>query len=166
MIVLNEFIRKLDGLGRIVIPKEYRKKLKISDDSKLKISINDNFIKVEKYSDIDDNITELEKYQKILNKYLDLNIIITDLEENLTNRKELSEKIINKIKYGKIEVFNREKDILFHNDDFINFIIVPIFFFGEVIGSLIGYSTKREITEQDKRILEMVQLILIKNLEE
>ena len=101
-----------------------------------------------------------------MNKYLDLNIIITDLEENLTNRKELSEKIINKIKYGKIEVFNREKDILFHNDNFINFIIVPIFFFGEVIGSLIGYSTKSEITEQDKRILEMVQLILIKNLEE
>ena len=91
---MNEFIRRLDGLGRIVIPKEYRKKLKINNDSKLKISIEDNYIKIEKYSDIDDNLGNLEKYQKILNKYLNLNIIITDLEEDLNSHQELSEKVI------------------------------------------------------------------------
>lgn len=163
---MNEFIRRLDGLGRIVIPKEYRKKLKINNDSKLKISIEDNYIKIEKYSDIDDNLGNLEKYQKILNKYLNLNIIITDLEEDLNSHQELSEKLINKIKYGKIDIINNEKDLLFKEENNINMIIIPIILYGEVIGSLIGYSYEREITEEDKKVLELVQLILIKNIEE
>ena len=163
---MNTYKVIIDGLGRIVIPKEYRKKLKINNDSKLKISIEDNYIKIEKYSDIDDNLGNLEKYQKILNKYLNLNIIITDLEEDLNSHQELSEKLINKIKYGKIDIINNEKDLLFKEENNINMIIIPIILYGEVIGSLIGYSYEREITEEDKKVLELVQLILIKNIEE
>lgn len=166
MIILNEFIRRLDGLGRIVIPKEYRKKLKINNDSKLKISIENEFIKIEKYSDIDNNLEELEKYVKILKKYLNLDIIITDLERDISTNNQLSDKLINKIKYGKIEVYNYHQDIIFSTDKTINIIIVPIISYGEVIGSLIGYSYEREIDDFDTKVLELVQLILIKNIEE
>ena len=62
---MNEFIRRLDGLGRIVLPKEYRKLLKINDDSKLKISLEENYIKIEKYSDINTNLENLLNLQKI-----------------------------------------------------------------------------------------------------
>ena len=58
---MNEFIRKLDGLGRIVLPKEFRKDLKINDDSKLKVTEEDNYIKIEKYSEIDNNLETLLK---------------------------------------------------------------------------------------------------------
>ncbi len=163
---MNEFIRKLDGLGRIVIPKEYRKKLKIGNDSKLRIALDDGYIRIEKFSDIEDNLSNLEKYQKILNKYLDLNIMITNLEEDINNKKELPEKIISKIKYGKIVVLNNEKDILLNNEYNINMIIIPIILYGEVIGSLIGYSYEREITDTDQKVLELIQSILIKNIEE
>ena len=166
MIQLNEFIRRLDGLGRIVIPKEYRKKLKISDDSKLKISIDDDHIRIEKYSDIDNNLEELEKYKKIISKSLDLEIEITDLEEKFSDKKELNETLIKKIKYGKIDVLNYHQDVLFDTDKTLSMIIVPIISFGEVIGSIIGYSYEREINEIDQKILELVKLILIKNIEE
>ena len=136
---MNEFIRKLDGLGRIVIPKEYRKKLKIGNDSKLRIALDDGYIRIEKFSDIEDDIN---------------------------NKKELPEKIISKIKYGKIVVLNDEKDILLNNEYNINMIIIPIILYGEVIGSLIGYSYEREITDTDQKVLELIQSILIKNIEE
>ena len=38
--------------------------------------------------------------------------------------------------------------------------------YGELIGSIIGYSYKREIDDLDKKILEMSKLILIKDIEE
>ena len=64
---MNEFIRKLDGLGRIVLPKEYRKKLKIYDDSKLKITLENNYIKIEKHRK-QREILDLLRYGSFLEK--------------------------------------------------------------------------------------------------
>jgi transcriptional pleiotropic regulator of transition state genes len=163
---VNESIRKLDGLGRIVIPKEYRKKLKINDDSKLRITLENNYVKVEKYSDINSNLDKLTKFKKILKKELDLEIIITDLEEIINEETTLIEEIKNKIKYGKIEILNNKEDTLFTTSKKINMIISPIILYGEVIGSIIGYSYKKEIDDLDKKILQLAQLILIKDIEE
>jgi len=163
---LNEFIRKLDGLGRIVIPKEYRKKLKINDDSKLKITLDKEYIKIEKYSDINNNLERLKQIKKLLSKTLDLEILITDLDDILNENIELPGELINKIKYGKTELLNNQKDILFNTNNKINIMIIPIILYGEVIGSLIIYSYEREINDTDKKILELVKLILIKDIEE
>ena len=163
---MNEFIRKLDGLGRIVIPKEYRKKLKINDDSKLKITLDKEYIKIEKYSDINNNLERLKQIKKLLSKTLDLEILITDLDDILNENIELPGELINKIKYGKTELLNNQKDILFNTNNKINIMIIPIILYGEVIGSLIIYSYEREINDTDKKILELVKLILIKDIEE
>lgn len=163
---MNEFIRKLDGLGRIVLPKEYRKKLKINDDSKLKIAQEENYIKIEKYSDINNNLDNLLKLKKILKKEIDLEILITDLEKIIEEERELDSNIINKIKYGKVEIINDTKDTIFRNNKNINIIILPIIIYGEIIGSVIGYSYKKEIDDLDKKILELAILILIKDIEE
>jgi len=163
---LNEFIRKLDGLGRIVLPKEYRKQLKISDDSKLKITLESDYIKIEKYSDVNTNLERLIKLKKILKKEIDLEIIITDLDEIIEKEIELTEKIKEKIKYGKIEIINEKEDFIFNTNKLINMIIFPIILYGEVIGSIIGYSYKRQIEYLDKKIIEIAQLILIKDIEE
>lgn len=163
---MNEFIRRLDGLGRIVLPKEYRKQIKISDDSKLKISLEQDYIKIEKYSEINNNLDKLLNLKKILKKELDLEILVTDLEEIIDQNVELNEEIIHKIKYGKVEILNNNKDILFNKEENINFIIIPIILLGEVIGSIIGYSYKKEIDDLDKKILEIAISILIKDIEE
>jgi AbrB family transcriptional regulator (stage V sporulation protein T) len=163
---MNEFIRRLDGLGRIVLPKEYRKQIKISDDSKLKISLEQDYIKIEKYSEINNNLDKLLNFKKILKKNLDLEILVTNLEEIIDQNIELNEEIIHKIKYGKVEILNNNKDILFNKEENINFIIIPIILLGEVIGSIIGYSYKKEIDDLDKKILEIAISILIKDIEE
>lgn len=163
---MNEYIRKLDGLGRIVIPKEYRKKLKIFDNDKLKLSIEKEYIKIEKYSDIEEHFFKLLKFKKILKKELNLDILITDLNEIKDNNIELEKEIKDKISYGKTKIYNAEKDVLLNTQKNINIIIVPIIIYGELVGSIIGYSYKKEIDDLDKKIIEMTKLILIKDIEE
>ena len=163
---MNEFIRRLDGLGRIVIPKEFRKVLKINNDSKLKITEENNYIKIEKYSDIDKNLEILLRLKNTIKKELDLEVIMTDTDTILEKDISLSRELISKIKYGKVEILNNSKDIIFNTNEELNIIIKPIMIYGEIIGSIIGYSKKREIDDLDKKILEIAVSILIKDIEE
>jgi len=163
---LHESIRRLDGLGRIVIPKEMRSKLKINNTSKLKISLENDYIKIEKYSDISHCLEEITKYKNILKKALNLNFIITDLETIIDNNSNLSSNFKNKIEYGKIYTENNDKDQLFDTNQKINYIIVPLNINGEVIGSIIGYSYSNQIGDDTVKILNLVQAFLNKNLEE
>ena len=43
------FIRKIDDLGRIVIPKELRGKLKLSENENILLKLTDNKIEIQKY---------------------------------------------------------------------------------------------------------------------
>lgn len=163
---MHESIRRLDGLGRIVIPKEMRSKLKINNTSKLKISLENDYIKIEKYSDISHCLEEITKYKNILKKAFNLNFIITDLETIIDNNSNLSSNFKNKIEYGKIYTENNDKDQLFDTNQKINYIIVPLNINGEVIGSIIGYSYSNQIGDDTVKILNLVQAFLNKNLEE
>ena len=46
---MSGIVRKIDDLGRIVIPKELRKSLNIKNSDDLEIKITDNKIILEKY---------------------------------------------------------------------------------------------------------------------
>lgn len=60
-------VRSIDNLGRIVIPKEYRKTLGITSKDKLEISINEDTIEIKKY-DLDDEFLKIQNlYFKALN---------------------------------------------------------------------------------------------------
>lgn len=65
---LNSNIRKIDELGRIVIPKDIRKKLHIYENDMLEIYINDDVIQLEKYSVIDDGKDEITDLLDIANR--------------------------------------------------------------------------------------------------
>ena len=55
---MTQFVRKLDHMGRIVLPAEYRKKTGIDDLAEVRITEKDGKIIIEKLSD-DDKISEL-----------------------------------------------------------------------------------------------------------
>ena len=59
--VNNEYVRKIDELGRIVVPKELRNNLKIQDNENVIITQKDDNICISKYS-------YLENYSKFLCK--------------------------------------------------------------------------------------------------
>ena len=105
-------VRRIDELGRIVIPKEIRKNFRIKEGENIEIYIDDNNIILKKYSelknvsDISSNI--IDSVFSIINK----DIIITDMSnivelspslKNVFLTKELSveyQNLITKRKYG------------------------------------------------------------------
>lgn len=70
MIVVNDgYIRKIDELGRIVIPKDIRNKLKINDNENVMVECNDNIISIFKFSYLGSYVSFIDK---IGNLFLDL----------------------------------------------------------------------------------------------
>ena len=56
-------VRRIDDLGRIVIPKEIRRTMRIREGDVMEISLEDNRICLEKYSPSDENLAiRCQKY--------------------------------------------------------------------------------------------------------
>ncbi len=97
--------RKIDELGRIVIPKEIRRNLSIRDGENLEIFIDNEAICLKKHYQMH-NFTEIgNKLCHILDSLIEANILITDRETIISANekcfsligKEINEKIINLI---------------------------------------------------------------------
>ena len=80
--------RKIDELGRIVIPKEIRKSLKLNMGDSLEIYIEDNKISLRKYSSLKGYEEELFNIAKIINELTNSTILFIEedkVEEFLIN---------------------------------------------------------------------------------
>lgn len=73
--------RKIDELGRIVVPKEIRNNLNINVNDELEIYVNDNKIILEKYSKLE-NIKEfIIKLIKDIKNVNGMKILVTDKDK-------------------------------------------------------------------------------------
>lgn len=105
----NSNIRRIDELGRVVIPKDIRKKLHIKDNEPLEIFILNDEIHIKKYSSIDD-ITEYVKYLvDMLNRVTQNKYIVTNRETIIAS----TEQYYNDMKLNKYieELLHQEKQI-------------------------------------------------------
>ena len=97
----NNYIRKIDELGRIVIPKEVRNKLKIQDNESILISLDDNKINISKYS-------YLNNYHKFINELCNGLTEIYKIEISISDRdKEIFSNVTNKnVKFCQEYIIN------------------------------------------------------------
>ena len=109
----NNYIRKIDELGRIVIPKEVRNKLKIRDNENILISADDNKIFIKKYSYLTNYSEFLNELSNILDEIYKANIEISDQNKIVfTNVKNKNIKIYqdtlikDSIILGKISIYS------------------------------------------------------------
>lgn len=148
----NGVIKKVDELGRIVIPKDIRKNLKINNGDVLKIYVDGSNIQLAKYSDVLYNVDHIKKVFEAFKEVYSIDIIFTDKENVLLSS---NEKITGKIDGKLIQYLdNSEKlisqEIQSYNFDnknisgYYNF--VPIITSLSTIGLIILYSD-REIEE-------------------
>ena len=72
-------IRRIDELGRIVIPKEIRKNLRIKNGDNLEILVDGENITLKKYSHIDNLESIASMYAESFYQVLKYNVIITDI---------------------------------------------------------------------------------------
>ena len=161
-------VRRVDDLGRIVIPKEIRSNLRIKSGECLEIYTVDDKIFLKKQDMISKYTDYFEKMLEAFSKTLKINILLTD-----------TDKVIFSLGEGSSIYLNKEldkKDILIYSVmglcgesgeaiDIVKKLIQPLVVGGDVIGSTIFVRKNNEFSEIDTKIMDIVDNLLIKHVE-
>lgn len=174
-------IRRIDDLGRIVLPKEIRKNLKIKEGDMLEIYVQDSgAIMLEKYEPMDSLLKLADQYVEAVAEVTGLTVCATTDSYVISAsgplkkeylRKDLSSSVIDILKERIMwNTKNNNKVDIIVNDSkekYSSQLILPIIDDGDVIGSLILLSCDigRLITEEDIKIGKLVTELLAKQIE-
>lgn len=169
-------VRRIDDLGRIVIPKEIRRTLRIHDGESLEIFVDNEIITLKKYSSLND-LTDISKILvDLISKEVNKNIIITDrdrvialsgdLKKNYTDKNisQYLEQVINDRK----RIYETIKNVEFVNNivEKCNYVIYPIIASGDAVGAVIIMSKDSDISEIEEKIIKITAEFLGKHVEE
>lgn len=170
-------VRRVDDLGRIVIPKEIRRTLRIRDGESLEIFVDKETIALKKFS----KMTDIEDISKelvdIINNNINKNIFITDRDKFIAASGNLRKKYIDKNISKYLEKVMNDRKIVLENTkheielldnikDFLSYIICPIIMNGDAIGLLLILSEKDDISISDEKIAYVTTQFLGKHIEE
>ena len=170
-------VRRIDELGRIVIPKEIRRSLHIRDGESLEIFVDKDMIGLKKYSSMNDLEEISFALSESIYKALNVTVLIMDrdeiiacsgplkkkyqgkrisrfLEDSIVQKKEL-----NSIHRSKVEISEGMiEDGFFYGE----FIVVN----GDSIGEVVVYEPDKSISETERHIVTIVTQFLTKHLEQ
>ena len=170
-------VRRIDDLGRIVIPKEIRRTLRIRDGESLEIFVEDEMIALKKYSSMNDLNDICKDLVNTINQTLGKNVLITDRDSvisisgnNKNNylNKSISKYLEEKLKNREIVVEKSKTDVEFVEDikDKYSYTISPIITNGDVVGSVVIFSDDNNITDLEVKIAAFVSNFIGKHIEE
>lgn len=156
-------VRKIDELGRIVIPKEIRKSLNIRNGEDVQIFIKDDEIILKKYKKLLTVKDRANRYLHSFRKITDSFIFITDKEKVLVSMVDnlLGEKVDDKV-LSLIEERKSESGYsLKLGNNIVNkyFYLLPIIIDADAIGSIIVVNDQ-QINEKDKLLSSVLHILL------
>lgn len=132
--------RRIDELGRIVIPKEIRKNMHIKTGDLLEVYLrSQDEISLKKFSLINENQEFINEYIKKLSKKLDCNVFLTNMDEiifsnvSLVINDKITEELIKYSNNNKPSLINLTEDYRIEN----SVDIYPLSPNGDLIGFLI-----------------------------
>lgn len=163
-------IRRIDDLGRIVIPKEIRKNLKIREGDPIEIYVEQSGeIVLKRYAPFGDKIDELFSIAEAINKNTGFSVYITDTKKIIAisskNRstnldRMLSVDLLQILDERRIWINKKDKGVKIiegeHHDNYIIQVVSPIICEGDILGSIILFSENsvKNVTEVDLKILQ------------
>lgn len=156
-------VRRIDELGRIVIPKELRKNLRIKEGENIEIYLDDNEnIILKKFSSLK-NILDLSSFiVESISNITKLNVFITDTDSVVATSKSIKKEYLDKdISQSLSSILNENKNIkkeTKENVGFINqkcedayYIVNLIKQNGDTVGAIVAFS--------DEEINSYIQII-------
>lgn len=161
-------VRRIDDLGRVVIPKEIRRTLRIREGDPLEIFTDrEGEVILKKYSPVGELGTLAKLYAESLSQTLGCTVCITDTDQVVAasgnGKKELQDQFIGKeleqLMKDRGQVLAGSKDssyvrIIPDMKDYQDEAICPIICEGDVIGSvvLLNRDEKRKFGEVENRV--------------
>lgn len=171
-------VRRIDELGRIVIPKEIRSSMHIKNNDKLELFVEKDKIILRKYYVLDNIKVILDSFLNELNNLINKNILITDnekiiiyhgdnkndyLNKKISSQLELSIKRRDNIK----EIYKKNLSLVDNKLIECTYIIKSIILNGDVIGLLVIFTDgNSKINDLDEKISRLIVNFLVKYLED
>lgn len=164
-------IRRIDDLGRIVIPKELRKTLRIKNGDSLEIFVDNEDIILKKYSPMESIEEAASRYVDSFSGVIKHSVIVTDKDRviaasgSLKKRylgKEISEFTERGIERRDSFVERQKKTISFIEgvEDFGYYSFSSIISDGDTIGSVIIISVDNPILESEEKMAVILSKLL------
>ncbi len=167
-------VRRIDDLGRIVIPKEIRRTLRIREGDPLEIFIqNGGEITLKKHSTMGVLSNVVTVYAEILSKTTGHTVCFVDKEcvisvngklKKELNGKAISEKLVSKLKEREPVVVKKSSAgtfVLTDNDpEYEEVLILPIIADSEVIGGVLFLSESDKIDTMEIKLAKTIGAII------
>ena len=169
-------VRRIDDLGRIVIPKEIRRSLRIHDGESMEIFVDNELITLKKYSSLDELISMSELLVDAINNEIKKEVFITDMDKVIAYSGREKKKYISKtISSDLVQIINERMNVKYNNKSIelidgitynYKYVVYPIIANGDASGSVVVLSDDLEISEEDEKIVKFVADFLGKHIEQ
>lgn len=171
-------VRRIDDLGRVVIPKEIRRNLRIREGDPLEIFVDrDGEVILKKYSPISELSDFAKEYVDAVYDSLGHTVLICDRDNVIAigggSKKEYLGKAIGAIVESVMEdrqsvLMTDEKEISFvegKEDKVSSYVMGPIIASGDPIGAIIIFSQTDVIGEVEKKAVDTAVNFLARQME-
>ncbi|WP_141434185.1 stage V sporulation protein T [Bacillus sp. 03113] len=171
-------VRRIDDLGRVVIPKEIRRTLRIREGDPLEIFVDrDGEVILKKYSPISELSDFAKEYAEALYDSLGNPVLICDRDTFITvaggSKKEylnksISEEVEKAMEDRNAILSNQESEISLvegHPETVSAYTIGPIIANGDPIGAVIIYSKEHSLGEVEQKAVETAAGFLARQME-
>ena len=138
-------VRRIDELGRVVIPKEIRKTMHIKEGEEMEVFVTDDSLVLKKYSPVKNILQLAEEYAEILYDNTGYTCVICDADEIIASKRE-SEYVGKRITKNLENCLRLRKSAYFRKSDgisvtpgagYADIAIAPIIVDGEVVGGMV-----------------------------
>lgn len=164
-------IRRVDELGRIVIPKEIRNNMRIKSGEGLEIFIDEDSLVLKKFSPIENLESLAAKYSEAIYQVIKHNVIVTDLNKVIAISGNLKKKYlgenISPFVYRSIErrdnFVERQKkeiEIIENNKEYGYFSFSSIVVNGDILGSAIILSNDIPLISSEEKMAEVLSKLI------
>ena len=171
-------IRRIDDLGRVVIPKEMRKNLRIKEGDNLEIFVQDESIILKKFSMMNKINDLAQQLTDSIYAFLKHSILITDTDQVVAASgplkkeylgKNISEFITDSIKRREKITQNHFKNLnLIKDEDDVNcsYIMSTILANGEAVGMILIISKEEKLGDIETQMALVASSFVTKYLEQ
>lgn len=172
-------VRRIDDLGRVVIPKEIRRTMRIREGDSLEIFVNQSGeVVLKKYSPIADISSFAQQYAEAMSAATHKGVLIVDREDVIAAAGEIKKQYLNRrvsrplsdMIEARISKVTEEKEVLEvvdgENPERM-FVLQPILASGDSLGAVIltGTDEDESITDLDVNTVKIATSFLGKYLE-
>lgn len=170
-------IRRIDDLGRLVIPKEIRKNLRIKEGDNIEIFVNGEEVILKKYSMMNKINDLAQELTDAIYTFMKHSIFITDTDTVVAGsgplkkeylNKNISEFISSSIKRRDKMIENHFKDLNFVEGESLtcSYVMFTILVNAEATGMILIISEDEKLGENEMQLAGIVSSFMTKYLEQ